>query len=165
MAMLIRAMSVKSLFKYFCATVAQLAEQHFCKVKVVGSSPTCGSNFYSNIRYYMFYLFNIMIITKNYWIDPSGKIIKCGSHEQYAKMLFPQSSDVYKEMYKNKYIKVVIEPLPEMYIHYLKGQYINPRQLNSIKELSIDAGLDGNFNNVPELRESRLRLRYKDFYK
>ena len=30
------------------ASVAQLVEQHFCKVKVVGSSPSSGSKFVNN---------------------------------------------------------------------------------------------------------------------
>ena len=61
------------------------------------------------------------LTTKNYWISPNGEIIKSSNHLSYAKQRFPKAEDPYKEMFRHKYVKVIVEPLPEIYVHHMVG--------------------------------------------
>lgn len=93
--------------------------------------------------------------TINYWITPSGELIKVSSHRSYAEHILGYKlkygySD-YSDLYKKGYVKVIYEPEPKIYVHYLHSQTLSAKQLKTIRELSIERGCKGSFDRIPEI--------------
>ncbi len=109
--------------------------------------------------------FDKQIGTKNFWVDVSGKIYKCGGHEQFAKQLFPNSPNPLHTMYKSGHIKVVVESELAMFVHFLYKTTISPSQYKSLNLISNEYGFDGQFREIPEVLSENISVKYKDFYK
>lgn len=104
--------------------------------------------------------------TKNFWIDKTGKIVPVYSHLDYAQKMFPMTEDPYYYMYKDGYIKVVVEGIREMFVHYKRGMPPNNIQKKSLEEISFHYGFKGDWMDIPEFNPDLAEsiLSYKEFF-
>jgi hypothetical protein len=94
--------------------------------------------------------------TINYWMSLDGTIKKVSSHRSHAEYVLghPLSHIGYSDytpMYKLGYVKIVYEPDPKLWVHFLRGQTLNAKQLKALRELSLERGCKGSFDRIPEM--------------